>query len=212
MQVFASRATTALTFFLVLVHGVLKCAHHPVLKYVTLRHPAASSHDFLHSSRLDAIADDLRRFTSPAPWSHLTLWLSWPHAHSPLSSAVAKFTVEVKLRHACVRRLAASLVRTDATCCVFNSHACEHESFFSAKGNGCIYSANQWRVLCVIKVAENITRWVHGMCQYPNRPFISASMSSQLRRSAMVVPEVCCDVTTTMAFVFSLMLVHGVLK
>ena len=77
----ANRSTIALPFFLVLVHGVLKCAHHPVLKYVMLRHPAVSSQDFLHCSRLEAIVEDAFRGTSPAPWLHLTLGLAGPHPH-----------------------------------------------------------------------------------------------------------------------------------
>ena len=76
VQGVANRSTIALPLFLVLVHGVLKCAHHFVLKYVTLRHPAAYSHDFLHCSRLEAITDDFFRGTSPAPWLHLTFGLA----------------------------------------------------------------------------------------------------------------------------------------
>ena len=79
LQAVANRSTTALPLFLVLVHAVLKCAHHFVLKYVMLRQPAVSSHDFLHCSRLEAITDDAFRGTSPAPWLHLTFGVAGPH-------------------------------------------------------------------------------------------------------------------------------------
>ena len=95
MQGVVNRSTTALPLFLVLVHGVLKCAHHPVLKYVILRHPCASSQDFLHCSRLEAITDDAFRGTSPAPWLHLAFWVFWPHTPHLLGGAVVVVTAVV---------------------------------------------------------------------------------------------------------------------
>ena len=90
-----NRSTIALPFFLVLVHDVLKCAHHPVLKNVTLRHPAASSHDFLHSCRLDAIVEDFFRGTSPAPWLHLEFGVAGPHPQLAGGSVVVAMVVVV---------------------------------------------------------------------------------------------------------------------
>ena len=75
LQGATNRSTTAMPLPLVLVHGVLKCVHQFVLKYVMLRHPAVSSHDFLHFSRLEVITDDFGSRTSPAAWLHLTFAL-----------------------------------------------------------------------------------------------------------------------------------------
>ena len=93
VQGVANRSTIALPLFLVLVHGVLKCAHHFVLKYVTLRHPAVSSHDFLHSCRLEAITDDAFRGTSPAPWLHLEFGVAGPHPQLAGGSVVVAMVV-----------------------------------------------------------------------------------------------------------------------
>ena len=88
LQGISNRSTTAPLVF-ILLHGVLKCAHHPVfLKYVTLWHPAASSHDFLHFPRLATIADDFRRGNSPAFWLHLAFWLPLPHMHLLFGAAI----------------------------------------------------------------------------------------------------------------------------
>ena len=95
VQAVANRSTTALPLFLVLVHGVLKCAHHPVAKYVILRHPAASSQDFLHCSRLETITDDFFRATSPAAWLHLALVLPCSHVHLSFDVVVVVVVVVV---------------------------------------------------------------------------------------------------------------------
>ena len=95
LQAVANRSTTALPLFLVLVHAVLKCAHHFVLKYVMLRHPAASSHDFLHCCRLEAISDDAFRGTSPAPWLHLEFGVAGPHPQLSGGSVIVAMVIVV---------------------------------------------------------------------------------------------------------------------
>ena len=65
-----STNATAFLFFLVLLHGVLKWLHQPLLKYVMLSHAVESWHDFLHWSRLETFPGEFWRYTSPAFVSH----------------------------------------------------------------------------------------------------------------------------------------------
>ena len=61
-----NRWTTAPRVCLMLLHGVLKWLHHPLLKNVMLWHAASAWHDVLHSSRLGSFPGDVGRYFSPA--------------------------------------------------------------------------------------------------------------------------------------------------
>ena len=73
----------------VFVHSVLKWLHHPPLKNVTLRHAAAFSQDFLHSSSFDTNFDDADRDISPAPALHAVFLNLSTHLNFPPAGVVS---------------------------------------------------------------------------------------------------------------------------
>ena len=56
---------------MVLVHGVLKCMHNPILKYAMLLHFMSARHKLLHSSTPETIPGELSSCFSPALVSHI---------------------------------------------------------------------------------------------------------------------------------------------